>query len=166
VSIVVDIQTVSIAVASAGVFLAAIYYIFQIRHQTKLRQTDLIMRLYSTLGSKEFVENDPKIFNQEFKDLEGFMHKYGSFSKFMESPDYAPFMMDSMFFEGVGILLYRKLVDIELVDDLLSSPIITIWEKMLPMTKALREYFNRPQMGEWFEYLYNEMKKREQTLKA
>ncbi len=165
-SIVVDIQTVSIAVASAGVFLAAIYYIFQIRHQTKLRQTDLIMRLYSTLGSKEFVENDPKIFNQEFKDLEGFMHKYGSFSKFMESPDYAPFMMDSMFFEGVGILLYRKLVDIELVDDLLSSPIITIWEKMLPMTKALREYFNRPQMGEWFEYLYNEMKKREQTLKA
>jgi hypothetical protein len=163
---VVDIQTVSIAVASAGVFLAAIYYIFQIRHQTKLRQTDLIMRLYSTLGSKEFVENDPKIFNQEFKDLEGFMHKYGSFSKFMESPDYAPFMMDSMFFEGVGILLYRKLVDIELVDDLLSSPIITIWEKMLPMTKALREYFNRPQMGEWFEYLYNEMKKREQTLKA
>jgi hypothetical protein len=162
----VDVQTVSIAIASAGVFLAAIYYIFQIRHQTKLRQTDLIMRLYSTLGSKEFVENDPKIFNQEFKDLEGFMHKYGSFSKFMESPDYAPFMMDSMFFEGVGILLYRKLVDIELVDDLLSSPIITIWEKMLPMTKALREYFNRPQMGEWFEYLYNEMKKREQTLKA
>jgi hypothetical protein len=166
VSIVVDIQTVSIAVASAGVFLAAIYYIFQIRHQTKLRQTDLIMRLYSTLGSKEFVENDPKIFNQEFKDLEGFMHKYGSFSKFMESPDYAPFMMDSMFFEGVGILLYRKLVDIELVDDLFSSPIISIWEKMLPMTKALREYFNRPQMGEWFECLYNEMKKREQTLKA
>jgi hypothetical protein len=164
VPIVVDIQTISIAIASAGVFLAAIYYIFQIRHQTKMRQTDLIMRLYSTLGSKEFVENDPKIFNQEFKDFEGFMHKYGSFSKFMESPDYAPFMMDSMFFEGVGILLHRKLVDIELVDDLFSSPIITIWEKMLPMTKALREYFNRPQMGEWFEYLYDEMKKREQKL--
>ena len=162
----VDVQTISIVIASAGVFVAAIYYIFQIRHQTRMRQTDLIMRLYSTLGSKEFVENDPKIFNQDFEDLKGFMHKYGSFSKFMESPDYAPFMMDSMFFEGVGLLLYRKLVDIELVDDLFSSPIITIWEKMLPMIKALREYFNRPQMGEWFEYLYNEMKKREQTLKA
>jgi len=157
-------RTVSIAIASAGVFAAAIYYIFQIRHQTRMRQTDLIMRLYSTLGSKEFVDNDPKIFNQEFKDLEGFMDKYGSFSKFMESPDYAPFMMDSMFFEGVGILLHRKLVDIELVDDLFSSPIITTWEKMLPMTKALREYFNRPQMGEWFEYLYNEIQKREQKL--
>jgi hypothetical protein len=39
VSRMVDIQTVSIAIASAGVFLAAIYYILQIRHQTRIRQT-------------------------------------------------------------------------------------------------------------------------------
>ena len=46
--IVVDImllQTISIAIASAGVFLAAIYYIFQIRHQDKMRHLDLFMRL-------------------------------------------------------------------------------------------------------------------------
>jgi len=54
VSIVVDIQTISIGVASAGVFAAAIYYIWQIRHQTKLRETDLMMRLYSILTDKEF----------------------------------------------------------------------------------------------------------------
>jgi hypothetical protein len=163
---VVDIQTVSIAVASASVVLAAIYYVFQVRHQTRVRQTDLIMRLYSTIVTKEFVENDVSIFNQEVNDLEGFMRKYGSFPKFMESPEYVPYMMDSEFFEGVGILLRRKLIDIELVDDLFSSPIITIWEKTLPMTKALREYFNRPQLAEWFEYLYNEMKKREQKLQS
>jgi hypothetical protein len=74
----VDIQTISIVVACAGVFIAAIYYVLQIRHQTRVRQTDLVMRLYSTLGSKEFVEGDPKIFNLEFKDFEGFLHKYGS----------------------------------------------------------------------------------------
>jgi len=160
----VDFQTISIAIASAGVFAAAIYYIIQIRHQTKVRQTDLVMRLYSTLGSKEFVENDAKIFNLDIKDLEDFMRKYESFPKFMESPEYAPFMMDTMFFEGVGILLHRNLVSIDLVDDLFSSPIVTIWEKTEPMTRAQREHFNRPQMGEWFEYLYNEMKKREQQL--
>jgi hypothetical protein len=160
----VDVQTISIVIASASVVLAAIYYIFQVRHQIRVRQTDLIMRLYSTTVTREFVENDVSIFNQEVNDLEGFMRKYGSFPKFMESPEYVPYMMDSEFFEGVGILLYRKLVDIELVDDLFSSPIITIWEKTLPMTKALREYFKRPQLAEWFEYLYNEMKKREQKL--
>jgi hypothetical protein len=162
----VGIQEVSIAVASASVVLAAIYYIFQVRYQTRVRQTDLIMRLYSTIVTREFVENDVSIFNQEVNDLEGFMRKYGSFPKFMESPEYVPYMMDSEFFEGVGILLHRKLVDIELVDDLFSTPIITIWEKTLPMTKALREYFKRPQLAEWFEYLYNEMKKREQKLQS
>lgn len=49
-----DIQTVSIAIASAGVFVAAVYYIFQIRNQTKMRQTDLVMKLYSQFNGFEF----------------------------------------------------------------------------------------------------------------
>lgn len=50
----VDIQTVSIAIASAGVFAASIYYILQIRHQNRMRQTDLVMKLYSQFNSFEF----------------------------------------------------------------------------------------------------------------
>jgi hypothetical protein len=41
----VDIQTVSIAIASAGVFVAAICYILHLMHQTSMRQTDLVVRL-------------------------------------------------------------------------------------------------------------------------
>jgi hypothetical protein len=61
VSIVVDIQTISIAIASGGVFVAAIYYIFQIRHQTRLRQTDLVMRLYGTFTSNEYQDAWTKV---------------------------------------------------------------------------------------------------------
>jgi hypothetical protein len=161
---VLDIPSISAIVAAAGVLIGVVYYILDMRHQTKVRKTDLIMRLYSTIGTKEFVENDVSIFHQDVEDIEGFMHKYGSFLKFMESPDYAPYSMYHEFFEGVGILLHKKLLDIELVDDLFSSPIILIWEKTLPITQAIREYFKRPQFSEWFEYLYNEMKKREQKL--
>jgi hypothetical protein len=67
----VDVQTVSIAIASAGVFLAAIYYILQIRHQTRIKQTDLVMRLYSTLGSKEFWEALTKFMMMEFEARAG-----------------------------------------------------------------------------------------------
>lgn len=158
----VEIQTVSIVIASAGVFVAVIYYILQVRHQTRLRQTDLVIRLYSTLGSKEFVENELKILDLEFKDSEGFIQKYGSVHKFIESPDYTPFMMYSIFFEGVGVLLHKKFIDIDLVDDLFSSPIILYWNKMKPIIEAMRKYFGRPQLSEWFECLYNEMSKREQ----
>ena len=56
-----EIQTISIAVASSGVFIAAIYYILQIRHQTRSRQTDLVMRLYATFSSNEFQDAWAKV---------------------------------------------------------------------------------------------------------
>jgi len=148
----VDIPTISIAIASAGVFLAAIYYIFQIRHQTRIRQTDLIMRLYSTYGSMEFQEARENVMIRDFKDLDDYQKKYG----------FREIGAVGVFFEGIGVLLKRKLVDISLVDDLFSSGIKNTWEKMKPFMEAWRKRFNQPQIAEWFEYLYSEIKKREQ----
>jgi hypothetical protein len=65
----VDIQTVSIAIASAGVFAAAIYYALQIRHQTKLRETDLLVRLYSTFTNKEVLERPLESLGPEVSGL-------------------------------------------------------------------------------------------------
>jgi len=147
----VDISTVSIVIASAGVFVAAVYYIFQIRHQTKLRQTDLVMRLYSTFGSKDFQEAYRGLFEVEFKDYDDFLKKR-----------YKRLHEVGILFEGIGILLNRKLVDIGLVDDLFSGVVKAIWEKIEPVVEGDRKRYNWPQMYEWFEYLYNELQKREQ----
>jgi hypothetical protein len=67
-----------------------------------------------------------------------------------------------LFFEGIGILLKRKLIDIELVDDMLTSRIKLTWEKMRDITLEARKVRNQPELLEWFEYLYDEMGKREQ----
>jgi hypothetical protein len=37
---------------------------------------------------------------------------------------------------------------------------------MEPIILGYRKEFNQPEAGKWFEYLYNEMKKREQAPKA
>jgi len=68
------------------------------------------------------------------------------------------------FFEGVGVLLHRKLIDIAVVDDLFSSPIKISWEKLKPIALGERKQSGRPQIWEWWEYLYNEMQNREQKL--
>jgi len=149
-----DVQTVSIAVASASVTLAAIYYVWQIRHQTKIRQTDIIMRLYSVRDSKEFQESWKKVMSMESED-------YRNYEKWYEWSD---FIIVAAFFEGIGILLHRKLVDIVLVDDLFSYSVKTIWEKIKKVVETVRKYHNAPQIWEWFEYLYDEIKKREQQL--
>jgi len=159
----VDIQTVSIVIASTSVVLAAIYYILSLRHQTKLRQTDLVMRLYSDYRSNEFREALIKVMNLQFEDYKDYVKKYGPW--FSDEPAHKAMAMVAMFFEGIGILLYKKLIDASLTYDLFSfAPIKLYWEKMKPVILGLREQYNEPKIFEWFEYLYNEMKKREQTL--
>jgi hypothetical protein len=74
----VDIQTVSIAIASAGVFVAVIYYMLQLRHQSKVRQTDLILRLYSTFGDDDHQRAGKKVLWIDYKDYDDFVKKYGA----------------------------------------------------------------------------------------
>jgi hypothetical protein len=150
----VDIQTVSIAIASASVVAGVIYYSLMIRQQTKTRQTDLVIRLYTAFGNKEMRQTWEKVTTREDMDFDKYREKFG--------------LTDvneiGWFFEGVGVLLHKKLVDISVVDDLFSSPIKISWEKLKPIAEGERKQFGRPQIWEWWEYLYNEMKKREQKL--
>jgi hypothetical protein len=152
------LQTVSIAIASAGVFVAAVYYILQIRHQAKQRQTDMVMRLYATFGSTEFQKAYQIVMGLEFEDYEDYAKRHSTNAEVK-----AAFMSVGVFFEGIGVLVRRKLINMDLVDDLLSSPILSTWEGIMkPLAEGIRKARGRPQAWEWFEYLYNEMKKREQ----
>ena len=161
----VDVTEISAVVAAAGVMIGVVYYILDIRHQARTRETDLVMKLYSQYGSKEYVEAYPHFFiNLEFKDYEDFKNKYPSYASWVGTPAQVSFMMYCYFFEGIGILLHRKLIDIKLVDDLFSIAIKSNWKKVKPIVEGRRKEWNEPAYWEYFEYLYNDMKKREQKL--
>jgi len=152
-----EIQTVSIAVASSGVFIAAIYYILQIRHQTRSRQTDLVMRLYATFSSNEFQDAWAKVrakasVFESIDDIYDFDKKVGL----------REVNQVCLFFEGIGILLQRKLADTRMIEDLFGGAIARAWEKMETGVTKARKQLNDPMIYYYFEYLYNEMKKREQ----
>jgi len=136
----VDISSLSVVVASASVVAGVIYYSFQLRHQTKMRQTELVMRLSSHFGSKKFQEALGKAIAVEFT---GYMVEVG------------------IFFEEIGILLHRNLIDRGLVDDLFRYSIRMTWEKMKPLIEGIRKQYNLPYAFGYFEYLYNEMRRTE-----
>jgi hypothetical protein len=58
------------------------------------------------------------------------------------------------------VLVKRELIDPGLVDELMGTSIILHWEKSGSIMKEFRER-HWPHAYEWFEYLYNEIKKRE-----
>ena len=67
-------------------------------------------------------------------------------------------------YESVGVLLQRKLIDVELVQDLFGSTVTSIWEKLKPLYKEEERRLGKPHVWKAVEYLYNEMQKREQRL--
>jgi hypothetical protein len=153
----VDVQTFSIAIASASVTLAAIYYIWQIRHQTKIRQTDLVIRLSDFGTRKDFLEACTDIFEAEFKDYDDFIKKYGA--PFSKKPIPMSYFIVGNFMERVGVLLKNKLLDVTLVSQLMT--VTDFWEKMKPLIEGIRKEEHNQNYYAYFEYLYNEMKKRE-----
>jgi hypothetical protein len=154
----VDVQTVSIAIASASVVAGVVYYAFQLRHQTKIRQTDLVMRLCSTYGGKEYTEALARVLAFEYEDYNDFVKKCGP-NPFL-NPNYVAFRMISVFAEELGMLLKRGLITPDLIIDLFSVELL--WEKLKPIVEGVRRQFNEPRIFQLFEYIYNEVKKREQ----
>jgi len=158
---VVDITEISAIVAAAGVLVGVIYYLLDVRNQAMIRKTELITSLYSTFGSEEHLKAGKEISKIEYEDYDDFVKKYGA----PNSEEPIPMAIDKAlyFFEEVGVLLSKKLVDIKLIDQLMGYNIIMIGTKTMPIIQQARKRLNLPRVWTNFEYLYNEMKKRERV---
>ena len=159
----VDVTEISAVIAAGGVLIGVFYYVSQMRHQEKMRKTDLVVRLYSTWVSKEFSEATLKTWNLEFKGYDDFVKKYGPW--FSDTEIYAVLRMVGNFFELLSILLSNGLVDIDMVVNTFGIPIETTWKKIKPLVEGGRKNYG-PYLYYNFEYLYNRMKKREQKLQS
>jgi hypothetical protein len=83
--------------------------------------------------------------------------------RFDSARAYADFQMHSVFFEGLGMLVKRNLIDINLVEDLFSQRIIWYWELIRDLAHYARTSQNDPTQYDSLEYLYNVMKQHQQV---
>jgi hypothetical protein len=164
VSIVVDITEISAMVAAAGVLVGVVYYILDMRNQTRIRKTDLLMRLYSTGTSNEFMDAFWKVMSLQIKDYQDYVKQYGPLSK-TDNPMNRAFFAIVSYYELVGVLLYRKLIDLVTVYDVWgSSNPIMLYEKIKPIALGIRRELE-PGALVGFEYLCHELKRKEPQLK-
>lgn len=145
--VVADLTEISAVVAAAGVLVGVVYYILDLRHQARTRQTDLVMRLYSTFGSKEFQDSWIRLEALGCRNYDECVKKGGL----------GDYIQCGVFFEGIGVLLQKRRIDARLVDALFSVPLKLMYERMKPIIEANRQLFNDPRVFEHFEYLHNEI---------
>jgi len=149
-----DIPSISSAVATIGVLVGVIFAYLEVRTLVKTNQTDLAFRLYSTFGDREFQEAYEKVSAMKVKN----------YNEVVKKGYRAQLYTIGSFFEGIGVLVKRGLVDFGLVNDLFRESIKLVWEKLKPIAEDYRRQYNQPLWGISFEYLYNEAQKREQSL--
>ena len=147
--VMIDITQISAVVAAAGVLVGVAYYILDMRNQNKMRQMDFIMRMPSSFIQKEVFETLATVAKTEFKNYDDFEEKCG-----IEARQIGGFC------EDLGLLVRRKVVDIGLVAE--RYDVNSVFEKLRPWIEEGRRRANSPRLYEWFEYLYDEMKRREQ----
>ena len=155
----VDAQTVSIIFAGVSIGIAAIYYALTLRNaqknqqlQLEMRQAQLFMSIFNRFHEAEFWENFGEVEQWEWESLEEFYEKYESRPEMV-----AKWNSVGTFFEGMGVMVKRNLIDVAIVDDLLSGPIMLLWQKFEPTILEQRRRRNMPTMWEWYEYLYEEV---------
>lgn len=63
--------------------------------------------------------------------------------------------------ESLGILVCRGEIDLEMVDDFFSGPIIISWRKLNGQVMGERAMLERVTIGEWFQWLAERLSERE-----
>jgi hypothetical protein len=159
----VDIYEISALVAAAGVLIGVVYYILDMKHQRQVTQTDLLVKVspWLNISSSELQTAVVRTLNLEFKDYDDFIKRYGKIHS--DRPEQTAFLTVGNYFEGLGLLAKRGLVDVDLIYEFWTGDIADIWNKIKPLVEGMRKESKFP-VALNIEYLYNEMKKREQKL--
>jgi len=159
-----DLQTISVVITATSVVVALSYYILNIRNINQTRQAQLFMQIHSQWNDREFVEQFMDLLNLwEWRDPDDFWNRYGQRTN-LEA--YISLTSILWYFEGVGVLLKNRLVNINLIDALYSDRYVRFWEKFEPILQDLREDFDNPNYYQNGEYLHDELKKHQKLALA
>ena len=65
--------------------------------------------------------------------------------------------------ETIGVLVFKKELSLDLVDDFFSGPIVLTWRKLEPYLQQLRKERKRDTLFEWCQWLAERMMEREKS---
>jgi hypothetical protein len=72
-------------------------------------------------------------------------------------------MVVSITFESVGVMVFHRVVPIQIVDELMGGTVRSCWHKLSPWIDEIRAEQQRPEMHEWFQWLADQLEKRAQA---
>ncbi len=155
-SFTLDIPAISVVIASASVIGSAVYYMIETRHQRRTRQTESIIRLspWFSMDAKEIQEAISNVCSTEYTDYKDYLTKYAG------KPEQTSLKLLGNYFEGVGLLVYMKLVEIDIVFNFWGDIAESVWDDNEEVINGMRKDSGTPFTFQYWEFLVKEFKKR------
>lgn len=151
----VSLQTILTYLTLISVPVGVFYHILTLRNQSRAREVQITLQI--TNNFNVFSEQWSKfMYTWQWTDFNDFWTKYGPEKNLDE---WSSMMEFWVFIENLGVMVKRKSLGIDLVDDIFSATILDFWNKVEPIAIGLRELWNMPDVMIWTEHLADELRK-------
>ena len=159
-SFILDIPTISVVIASASVVVSAVYFLLDTRQQRGIRKTESIIRLspWFSINAKEIQEAISNVCSTEYNDYKDYLAKYAG------KPEQASLRLLGNYFEGIGLLVYMKLVEMDIVYNFWGDVAESVWDGNEEVINGMRKDIGTPYTFQYWEFLVKEVKKRNTAL--
>jgi len=108
------------------------------------------------MNAREMQDMITKVCSIEYENYHDYLEKYS------DKPEHVMLKILGNYFEGIGILVAKKLVEVDIVHDFWGDIVQSSWEHIKPLIAEMGKETAQPNMFMFWEYLYDEMRKREQ----
>jgi hypothetical protein len=155
-----DIPTISVLIASTSVVVTAVYFMLDTRHRRRMRQTESIIRLspWFNIGAKEIQEAITYVCSAEYTDYKDYLTKYEG------KPEQTSLKLLGNFFEGIGLLVYMKLVEMDIIYNFWGDIAESVWDDNEEVINGMRKDMGTQWTFQYWEFLVKEVKKRNISL--
>ncbi len=152
-----DIATIANLINAIAVTAGVIFAAAQIRQYRQRRQRDAMLELVRSFQSPAFTAALRRVLS---------LPDGADSAKIREvlGPDGEDAVyLVSLTWESLGVLVYRREVTLDLVDDFFSGPLVISWQKLKVYSEEWRRTLDRETGNEWFHWLAERMLEREKT---
>jgi hypothetical protein len=152
-----DISTIANLINAIAVTAGVIFAAAQIRQYRQRRERDAMLELVRSFQSPAFTAALRRVLS---------LPDGADSAKIREvlGPDGEDAVyLVSLTWESLGVLVYRREVTLDLVDDFFSGPLVISWQKLKVYSEEWRRTLDRETGNEWFHWLAERMLEREKT---
>jgi hypothetical protein len=153
-----DISTLANLINAVAVTAGVIFAAAQIRQYRQRRQRDAMLELVRSFQSPAFTAALRRVLS---------LPDGADSAKIREvlGPDGEDAVyLVSLTWESLGVLVFRREVTLDLVDDFFSGPLVISWQKLKVYSEEGRQTLSRETFNEWFHWLAERMLERETAL--